>query len=92
MLYVLANVAYFAAVPAAEIKKSGTLVAALFFSKARAAHTESSRPATDHTELQVFGETAGARVLPALVSLSAFGNLIAVLGESCLPCLDRSKY
>ncbi|KAK4706086.1 replication factor C subunit 2/4, partial [Phenoliferia sp. Uapishka_3] len=64
VLYILANVAYLAAVPKDEIKSSGTLVAALFFSK-------------------VFGESAGSRVLPALVSLSAFGNLIAVLvGQS----------
>ncbi|KAJ7477666.1 high-affinity methionine permease [Mycena latifolia] len=60
----LANVAYFAAVPAATIKKSGTLVAGLFFTN-------------------VFGRHAGARVFPALVSLSAFGNLMAVLqGQS----------
>ncbi|KAF7345132.1 Amino acid transporter-like protein [Mycena sanguinolenta] len=64
VLYVLANVAYFAAVPADTIKQSGTLVAALFFSN-------------------VFGRHAGARVFPALVSLSAFGNLMAVLqGQS----------
>ncbi|KAJ7716860.1 high affinity methionine permease [Mycena metata] len=64
VLYVLANVAYFAAVPAATIKTSGTLVAGLFFTN-------------------VFGRHAGARVFPALVSLSAFGNLIAVLqGQS----------
>ncbi|KAF8160545.1 amino acid/polyamine transporter I [Mycena galopus ATCC 62051] len=64
VLYVLANVAYFAAVPAATIKKSGTLVAGLFFTN-------------------VFGQHAGARVFPALVSLSAFGNLMAVLqGQS----------
>ncbi|KAL8281039.1 hypothetical protein RQP46_006718 [Phenoliferia psychrophenolica] len=64
VLYILANVAYFAAVPAAQIKTSGTLVAALFFTN-------------------VFGENAGSRVLPALVAVSAFGNLIAVLiGQS----------
>ncbi|KAK6992932.1 amino acid transporter-like protein [Favolaschia claudopus] len=64
VLYVLANVAYFAAVPGETIKKSGTLVAGLFFTN-------------------VFGQHAGARVLPALVSLSAFGNLMAVLqGQS----------
>ncbi|KAJ7182389.1 amino acid/polyamine transporter I [Mycena crocata] len=64
VLYVLVNVAYFAAVPAATIKKSGTLVAGLFFTN-------------------VFGRHAGARIFPALVSLSAFGNLIAVLqGQS----------
>ncbi|KAJ7271280.1 amino acid permease-domain-containing protein [Mycena haematopus] len=64
VLYVLANVAYFAAVPAVTIKKSGTLVAGLFFTN-------------------VFGRHAGARVFPALVSLSAFGNLMAVLqGQS----------
>ncbi|KAJ7207435.1 high affinity methionine permease [Mycena pura] len=64
VLYVLANVAYFAAVPAATIKTSGTLVAGLFFTN-------------------VFGRHAGARVFPALVSLSAFGNLMAVLqGQS----------
>ncbi|KAK6992933.1 amino acid transporter-like protein [Favolaschia claudopus] len=64
VLYVLANVAYFAAVPGETIKESGTLVAGLFFTN-------------------VFGQHAGARVLPALISLSAFGNLMAVLhGQS----------
>ncbi|KAJ6534272.1 amino acid transporter [Mycena capillaripes] len=64
ILYVLANVAYFAAVPAATIKTSGTLVAGLFFTN-------------------VFGRHAGARIFPALVALSAFGNLMAVLqGQS----------
>jgi hypothetical protein len=62
----LANVAYFAAVPAATIKKSGTLVAGLFFTN-------------------VFGRHAGARVFPALVSLSAFGNLMAVLRTYSFP-------
>ncbi|KAJ7664165.1 amino acid/polyamine transporter I [Mycena rosella] len=60
ILYVLANVAYLAAVPSATIKKSGTLVAGLFFTN-------------------VFGRRAGARVLPALISLSAFGNILVVL-------------
>lgn len=59
MLYVLANVAYFAAVPAAEIRESGELAAALFFEA-------------------VFG-TKAARGLPALIAVSAAGNIMAVI-------------
>jgi amino acid transporter len=59
VLYVLANVAYFAAVPAAEIRESGELAAALFFEA-------------------VFG-TKHARGLPALVAVSAAGNIMAVI-------------
>lgn len=60
VLYVLAAVSYFAAVPIAQIKSSSTLAAALFFKA-------------------VFGESAGARVLPGLVAVSAMGNIIAVI-------------
>ncbi|KAF2227757.1 high affinity methionine permease [Elsinoe ampelina] len=59
ILYVLANVAYFAAVPAAQIRESGELAAALFFEA-------------------VFG-TRAARGLPALVAVSAAGNIMAVI-------------
>lgn len=59
ILYILANVAYFAAVPAAEIRESGELAAALFFEA-------------------VFG-TKHARGLPALVAISAAGNIMAVI-------------
>ncbi|KAF1846367.1 high-affinity methionine permease [Cucurbitaria berberidis CBS 394.84] len=59
ILYVLANVAYFAAVPADEIRKSGELAAALFFEA-------------------VFG-TKSARGLPALIAVSAAGNIMAVI-------------
>jgi amino acid transporter len=52
-------VAYIAAVPVEEAKKSGQLLAAKFFTA-------------------VFGDYAGARVLPVFVALSAFGNLISV--------------
>ncbi|KAH8726971.1 amino acid permease-domain-containing protein [Phaeosphaeriaceae sp. PMI808] len=58
VLYVLTNIAYFATVPAAEIRNSGELAAALFFEKA-------------------FG-TKHARGLPALIALSAAGNIMAV--------------
>lgn len=58
ILYILANVAYFAAVPAEEIKTSKELTAALFFEK-------------------VFGEAG--RSLPALVAVSAAGNIMAVI-------------
>jgi amino acid transporter len=58
VLYILANVAYFAAVPAEEIKTSKELTAALFF---------------EH----VFGEAG--RSLPALVAVSAAGNIMAVI-------------
>ncbi|KAF2822425.1 high-affinity methionine permease [Ophiobolus disseminans] len=59
ILYVLANVAYFAAVPAAEIRESGELAAALFFEA-------------------VFGDKH-ARGLPALIAVSAAGNIMAVI-------------
>ncbi|CAO1626694.1 unnamed protein product [Parajaminaea phylloscopi] len=60
VLYFLAAVAYFAAVPLQEIQDSNTLTAALFFER-------------------VFGAHAGARTLPALVALSTFGNILAVI-------------
>ncbi|KAF1955073.1 amino acid transporter [Byssothecium circinans] len=59
ILYILANVAYFAAVPAAEIRSSGELAAALFFEA-------------------VFGGKA-AKGLPALIAVSAAGNIMAVI-------------
>ncbi|KAF2119509.1 amino acid permease-domain-containing protein [Lophiotrema nucula] len=58
ILYILANVAYFAAVPAEEIRESEQLAAALFFEA-------------------VFGEAGKA--LPALVAVSAAGNIMAVI-------------
>ncbi|KAL2191415.1 amino acid transporter [Thermothelomyces heterothallicus CBS 203.75] len=59
LLYVLANVAYFAAIPKAELAKSEVIVAGLFFRN-------------------MFGESAAARNLPALVALSNIGNVLAV--------------
>jgi amino acid transporter len=59
ILYVLANVAYFAAVPAAQIRSSKELTAALFFES-------------------VFGGKA-AKGLPALIAVSAAGNIMAVI-------------
>ncbi|KAI8938449.1 hypothetical protein NX059_004341 [Plenodomus lindquistii] len=59
ILYILANVAYFAAVPADQIRESGELTAALFFEA-------------------VFG-AKHARGLPALVAVSAAGNIMAVI-------------
>ncbi|KAH7632466.1 amino acid permease-domain-containing protein [Sordaria sp. MPI-SDFR-AT-0083] len=59
ILYVLANVAYFAAIPKAELAKSEVIVAGLFFRN-------------------MFGESAAARSLPALVALSNIGNVLAV--------------
>ncbi|KAF2731965.1 amino acid transporter [Polyplosphaeria fusca] len=62
ILYILANVAYFAAVPAEEIRESKELAAALFFEA-------------------VFGRAGKA--LPALVAVSAAGNIMAVIiGDS----------
>lgn len=58
VLYILANVAYFAAVPADLIASSGELTAALFFQA-------------------VFGDAG--RFLPALVAVSAAGNIMAVI-------------
>ncbi|KAL1952984.1 hypothetical protein VTO42DRAFT_3807 [Malbranchea cinnamomea] len=58
ILYILANVAYFAAVPKEVIAESGELTAALFFQA-------------------VYGE--GGRALPALVAVSAAGNIMAVI-------------
>lgn len=59
ILYVLANVAYFAAVTKEEIASSDVLIAGLFFRN-------------------VFGDSAGARSLPAFVALSNLGNVLAV--------------
>jgi amino acid transporter len=59
ILYILANVAYFAAVPASKIRSSGELTAALFFEA-------------------VFGGKA-AQGLPALIAVSAAGNIMAVI-------------
>ncbi|PVH93935.1 amino acid transporter [Periconia macrospinosa] len=59
ILYILANVAYFAAVPADKIRESGELTAALFFEA-------------------VFGGKA-AKGLPALIAVSAAGNIMAVI-------------
>lgn len=58
-LYVLANVAYFAAIPKEDLANSGVIVAGLFFRN-------------------VFGDSAGARALPAFVAISNMGNVLAV--------------
>ncbi|EAU85304.1 high affinity methionine permease [Coprinopsis cinerea okayama7 len=60
VLYMFANVAYFAAVPKEEIRESKELTASLFF---RA----------------VFGNTSSVRALGALVAVSSFGNMLAVV-------------
>ncbi|KAG8853927.1 hypothetical protein FRB96_007936 [Tulasnella sp. 330] len=57
-LYFFANIAYFAAIPIAEAKASGQLIAGVFFTK-------------------VFGEYAGTRVLPVLIAISAWGNVLS---------------
>ncbi|KAG8164065.1 hypothetical protein KVR01_005983 [Diaporthe batatas] len=59
VLYLLANVAYFAAIPKSDLAKSEVIVAGLFFRN-------------------VFGQSAGARSLPAFVALSNLGNVLAV--------------
>ncbi|KAK0621996.1 amino acid permease [Bombardia bombarda] len=59
ILYVLVNVAYFAAIPKADLAASEVIVAGLFFKN-------------------VFGDSAGARTLPAFVALSNLGNVLAV--------------
>jgi amino acid transporter len=59
ILYVLANVAYFAAIPKSDLATSEVIVAGLFFKN-------------------VFGDSAGARTLPAFVALSNLGNVLAV--------------
>lgn len=59
ILYILANIAYFAAIEKGELARSEVLVAALFFRN-------------------MFGDSAGARVLPAFVCLSNLGNVLAV--------------
>ena len=58
-LYVLANVAYFAAIPKDQLANSDVIVAGVFFTN-------------------VFGDSAGARVLPVFVCLSNLGNVLAV--------------
>jgi amino acid transporter len=59
ILYVLANVAYFAAISKEELATSEVIVAGVFFRN-------------------VFGNSAGARALPAFVALSNLGNVLAV--------------
>ncbi|KAF4126071.1 Amino acid permease [Geosmithia morbida] len=59
ILYVLANVAYFAAIGKEDLANSEVLVAAVFFRN-------------------MFGDSAGANVLPVLVCLSNLGNVLAV--------------
>ncbi|KAF2023273.1 amino acid transporter-like protein [Setomelanomma holmii] len=59
ILYTLANVAYFAAVPAPQMRESGELAAAALFFEA------------------VFG-SQHARGLPALIAISAAGNIMSV--------------
>ena len=59
ILYVLANVAYFAAISKEDLAGSEVIVAGLFFRN-------------------VFGDSAGARSLPAFVALSNIGNVLAV--------------
>lgn len=59
ILYVLANVAYFAAISKEDLAASEVIVAGLFFRN-------------------VFGNSAGARALPAFVALSNLGNVLAV--------------
>ncbi|KAH7180132.1 methionine permease [Fusarium oxysporum] len=59
ILYTLANVAYFAAVPKNAIIASEVTVAATLFTN-------------------VFGESAGTRVLPVLVAISALGHLLGI--------------
>ena len=59
VLYILANIAYFAGVTKEQFKTSSVTVAASLFTN-------------------VFGDTAGTKALPALVSLSALGHLIGI--------------
>ncbi|KAK9457937.1 amino acid permease-domain-containing protein [Dipodascopsis uninucleata] len=59
ILYILANIAYFAVIPKYEIAHSGVIVAGLFFRR-------------------VFGDSAGAQILPMLVALSNLGNVLVV--------------
>ncbi|TFK25641.1 high affinity methionine permease [Coprinopsis marcescibilis] len=60
VLYMFANVAYFAAIPKESIRTSKELTASLFFTA-------------------VFGSTRAVTALSALVAVSSFGNLLAVV-------------
>ncbi|KAF5326766.1 hypothetical protein D9619_004475 [Psilocybe cf. subviscida] len=60
ILYMFANVAYFAAISKEEIRKSKELTASLFF-------------------VAVFGNHKAVSALSALVAVSSFGNLLAVV-------------
>ncbi|KAJ5985793.1 hypothetical protein N7522_012989 [Penicillium canescens] len=59
VLYVLANIAYFAGVSREEFRDSDLTIAASLFNN-------------------VFGESAGAKALPAMVAISAIGHLLGV--------------
>ncbi|KAI1177620.1 high-affinity methionine permease [Nemania sp. FL0916] len=66
VLYILCNIAYFAAVPKKSFAQSKAIAASVFFAA-------------------VFGEGRAQDALNALVLISAFGNLLAVLiGQSRL--------
>jgi amino acid transporter len=58
ILYTLVNIAYFAAIPKAQIAKSDVIVAGIFFAN-------------------VFGQSAAAKVLPALVAFSCLGTILS---------------
>ncbi|KDR67095.1 hypothetical protein GALMADRAFT_80163 [Galerina marginata CBS 339.88] len=60
VLYFLANIAYFAAIPKEQIRTSNQLTASLFFTA-------------------VFGNSQAVTALSALVAISSFGNLLAVV-------------
>ncbi|KDR71229.1 hypothetical protein GALMADRAFT_159475 [Galerina marginata CBS 339.88] len=60
VLYFLANIAYFAAIPKEHIRTSNQLTASLFFTA-------------------VFGNSQAVTALSALVAISSFGNLLAVV-------------
>jgi amino acid transporter len=58
VFYVLANVAYFAAIPKVDLAKAEAIVAGIFFRN-------------------MYGELAGAKILPCFVALSNIGNVLA---------------
>ena len=72
VLYILANVAYFAAIPRDQLLSSGMTIAGRFFLNVK-------NYAFNSVDLQVFGDNSATHALPALIAVSALGNVIAVV-------------
>ena len=79
VLYLLANVAFFAAATPAEIATSGNTVAAYFFGRVFGAAAERAlRYAPLKVEYRLLANLLTSALHSVLVALSAFGNVLTV--------------